>query len=442
METEPITSASRLPVEGRAAPAPNEAGPAMARPLRIRDFRLIFSGETVSLLGDQFHFIALAWLALQLTGSGLALGTVLMTAGIPRAVFMLVGGAFSDRFSPRTLMLVSNGVRAVVVAILAALVLTGNAQLWHLYVLAAIFGLVDAFFHPALNTIVPMLVPEGQLPAANALMQGTAQLTGLVGPALAGIVIAAVQTGPAFAVDAVSFAIAAAVLVAVRSGRRVSAPAGDASSQLRPSMLATIREGIAYAWAHRAIRALLVMIAAFNFAFTGPISVGLAWIAKTRFGGSADFGLMLSAFGAGALVGAVVAGSLKRVPHLGAVTMTIAALLGVGLAAIGYAPTMPLMLAVGAAMGLGVGFINVRTIAWIQAEIPEALTGRIMSLVMFGSQALGPFSLALAGLIIDLGAVTAMFAVAGVIVVLAALAGVIWGVPRLMNEPPEIRSLP
>lgn len=200
-------------------------------------------------------------------------------------------------------------------------------------------------------------------------------------------------------------------------------------------MLATIREGVAYAWAHPAIRALLVMIAAFNFAFTGPISVGLAWIAKTRFGGSVDFGLMLAAFGAGALVGAVVAGSMKRVPHLGAVTMTIAGLLGVGLAAIGYAPNLPAFLVVGVAMGLGVGFINVRTIAWIQAEIPDALTGRIMSLVMFGSQALGPFSLALAGLIIDLGAVTAMFAVAGVIVVLAALAGVVWGVPRLMNEP-------
>ena len=88
-----------------------ERGPALLRPLRDRDFRLIFGGETISVLGDQFHFVALAWLALQLTGSGLALGSVLMTAAIPRAVFVLVGGAFSDRFSPRTLMLVSNVIR-------------------------------------------------------------------------------------------------------------------------------------------------------------------------------------------------------------------------------------------------------------------------------------------------------------------------------------------
>ena len=96
------------------------------------------------------------------------LGTVLMTAAIPRAAFMLLGGAFSDRFSPRTLMLLSNVIRGIAVGILAALVLTGRAELWHLYVLAGIFGIVDAFFYPAMNTIVPMLVPERQLAPANA----------------------------------------------------------------------------------------------------------------------------------------------------------------------------------------------------------------------------------------------------------------------------------
>ena len=154
----PATSAETSP----------ETGPALLRPLRIRDFRLLFTGETISVLGDQFHFIALTWLALQLTGSGLVLGTVLMTAAIPRAAFMLLGGAFSDRFSPRTLMLLSNVIRGIAVGILAALVLSGRAELWHLYVLAGIFGIVDAFFYPAMNTIVPMLVPERQLAPANA----------------------------------------------------------------------------------------------------------------------------------------------------------------------------------------------------------------------------------------------------------------------------------
>ncbi len=99
-----------------ATPEEPQSGPAMLLPLRLRDFRLIFTGETISLIGDQFHFIALAWLALQLTGSGVALGTVLMAAAIPRAVFMLLGGAMSDRVSPRSLMIISNALRAVVVA--------------------------------------------------------------------------------------------------------------------------------------------------------------------------------------------------------------------------------------------------------------------------------------------------------------------------------------
>jgi MFS family permease len=139
-------------------------GPNLLRPLRVRDFRLLFGGESVSVLGDYFHFVALAWLTLQLTGSGPALGSVLMVAAIPRAVFVLLGGALSDRFSPRSLMLYSNAFRGVVVGILAVLVLTGTAELWHLFIFAGIFGVVDALFYPAVNTILPMLVDEETLP--------------------------------------------------------------------------------------------------------------------------------------------------------------------------------------------------------------------------------------------------------------------------------------
>ncbi len=432
------TATSPAEAKNRATSAStqrDESGPRLVRPLRTRDFRLIFSGETVSLLGDQFHFVALAWLALQLTGSGLALGTVLMTAAIPRAVFMLLGGALSDRFSPRNLMLTSNAIRAVVVGVLAALVISGNAQLWHLYVLAAIFGLVDAFFYPALNTIVPMLVSETHLPAANALMQGTQQLTGLIGPALAGLVIAAVQTGPAFAVDAISFAVAATVLVAVRGGRRQAAPVTDPGvTDEGPSLLTTIGEGVAYAWRDPAIRSLLVLIAAFNFAFTGPVNVGIAWIADNRFGGSADFGILLSSWGAGALLGAVMAGSIRHVPNLGWVTMGVSLAMGVGLAGIGVAPSMLSTLLILVTMGVGIGFINVRVIAWIQGRVPGPMLGRVMSLVSFGSVSLAPVSLALAGATIDFGAISAMFAVAGAIMVAATVAGIAWGIPDRMVE--------
>ena len=420
-----------------ATPDEPASGPALLQPLRLRDFRLIFSGESISLLGDQFHFIALAVLALQLTGSGLALGTVLMAAAIPRAVFMVLGGALSDRFSPRSLMLISNALRAVVVAAVAALVLTGNAELWQLYVLAFIFGVVDAFFHPALNTIVPMVVSERLLPPANAMVQIVQQLSTLIGPAIAGIMVAAVQTGPAFAIDAASFVVATAAISLVGGGRRVTPHADDQlpGSPQAESLLTSIRAGIRYVWSDPPVRSLILLTAAFNFAFTGPISVGLPVLALDRFeGGPAAFGFIIAAFGAGALGGAILAGSLRHVPRLGLVTLLIAAGLGVGLALLGNAPNVFLAIAAAAAIGLGAGFINVRVIAWLQARTPEAMRGRVMSLLMLGSVGLAPISLAISGAIIDLGQVTLVFSVAGAIVVAAAIFGLYAGVPSQMTD--------
>jgi MFS family permease len=407
------------------------ATPSLLQPLRVRDFRLVFTGETVSLLGDQFHFVALAWLTLQLTSSGLALGTVLMVAAVPRAVFMLLGGALSDRLSPRSLMLWSNVVRGFVVAIVATLVLTGSAQLWHLYGLALVFGAVDAMFYPAIGTIVPMLVSERLLPPANALMQGIRQLTGLVGPAAAGVLVAAVNTGPAFVIDAISFGVAAAALWFVAGGTRAAGVPGEA----RGGLMGTIGSGIRYAWHQPAVRSLVLLSAAINLGFTGPISVGIPYLADTRFaGGSAAFGVIASGFGAGALAGAILAGTIGFVPRLGSVSLLIASGLGVALAMLGSAPDVFAATAIAVAIGLGVGFVDVRAIAWLQATTPDELRGRVMSLVFLGSVGLAPVSLAVSGIVIDLGAVTLLFLLAGGVIVAAALAGVWMGLPSQMTD--------
>src|SRR5512147_1438840 len=163
--------------------------------LQIRNFRLLWIGEGISLLGDQFYMIALPWLVLSLTGNALAVGTVLATAGIPRALFMLVGGALTDRFTPRRLMINSNVARMTLTGLLAALVATNLIQLWMLYVLALFFGLADAFFFPAQTSIVPQLVGKDQLQQGNAMIQGTATLSLLVGPILAGTMISWLDGG-------------------------------------------------------------------------------------------------------------------------------------------------------------------------------------------------------------------------------------------------------
>jgi len=407
----------------------------LLRPFAVRDFRLLFSGETISVIGDQFHFVALAWLTLQLTGSGLALGSVLMVAAIPRGVFMLLGGALSDRFSPRSLMLGSNAIRAVLVGIIAALVLTGRAELWQLFVMAGLFGVVDALFYPAIGAILPMLVDEETLPPANAVLQGSQQLASLIGPAAAGVLVALVNTGPAFVIDAFSFAIASVALFFVVGGRRAATAEGPAEA--RPGLLSSVGVGLRYAWRDPAIRSLIVLSAAFNFALTGPLTVGIPYLADQRFdGGPAAFGIILSGFGAGALVGAVVAGSVPRIRRLGAVVLTIGVGIGAAVSLIGLAPNVPLAFVLLAVIGLGAGFLNVHVVSWLQARTAEEMRGRVMSLVMIGSAGLVPVSYAVSGAIVDFGAVTIMFAVGGAIIAGASLTAMAWGMGGLLNQAP------
>jgi len=138
-------------------------------------FRKLWVGTMLSLFGDFFSYIAIAWLVLQLTGSSLALGTVLVAQALPRGILMLVGGALADRISPRMTMLGSMGLRAIFVAPLAVLVLTGRVQMWEVYAISIVFGIVDAFFMPARQSILPKVVADHELEPGNAVLNVTMQ---------------------------------------------------------------------------------------------------------------------------------------------------------------------------------------------------------------------------------------------------------------------------
>jgi len=433
-------------------------------PLRARDYRLVWFGESISLLGDQFHYVALSWLVLGLTGSGLALGTVLLAAALPRGVFLLLGGVLSDRVSPRALMLWSNLVRAVITTAIAALVLGARVEIWHLVLAGAMFGTVDAVFFPAIGTIVARLVPEDQLAPANAMLQGTQQLVSTVGPAVAGFTIALIGVGAAFAIDAASFAIAAIAVWLVRGARgrstaqEVEAPSltpplspaalvpADVDAMPGPaapdpavpnaatpaaSMLTSMIEGARAVMGDPVMRMLVLLSTAFNFAFNGPVVVGLPWLVQVRFAGDAAMlGLLFAAFGAGSLIGVVLAGTVRRTRSLGGLLIAVAIALGVELGAIGLAPA-PVVGAILFAIGIGLGYINVSIISWAQARAEPHLLGRTMSFLMLGSVVAAPLSLAIAGVAVDVNA-TALFVAAGCLVVATALAGWATGFQRGM----------
>lgn len=399
----------------------------LASILGIRNFRLLWIGEGISLLGDQFYLIALPWLVLILTGNALAVGSVLAIAGIPRAVFMLLGGALTDRFTPRKLMISSNLVRLILTGLLTVLVFTGLIQTWMLFAFALVFGLADAFFYPAQTSIVPQLVSKDQLQAGNAMIQGTATLSVFIGPVLAGAMISRLDGGSmqsmtgiavAFALDALSFLVSIMMLSLMKIGTGLSAVEKAAEG-----VLASIREGLLYVWRDTTLKLVFGLTAGINILIVGPFFVGIPVIAKMRFAeGAAAYGLIMSAFGGGSLLGIALAGTLPRPSpkKLGTILLSVISLMGIGLIVIGITPSTLVAALASFMMGAANGYNNIMLITWLQKRISPALTGRIMSLVMFASLGLNPISTALSGALIGLNA-TALMVFAGALMTIFTL---------------------
>jgi len=174
------------------------ASPASRNPLLNSGFRLLWMGRAISVLGGQFYLVALPWLILQYTDSGVSLGTIMMMGAVPQAVLMLVGGVVSDRFSPRRILLTTTSARTVCVALIGALVWLHVLQLWHIYLLVFAFGVADAFALPAAQAFLPSLVDPDQLAPANSITQITQQVATIVGPAPAGVIVKSFGTAARF----------------------------------------------------------------------------------------------------------------------------------------------------------------------------------------------------------------------------------------------------
>lgn len=390
-------------------------------PLALPHFRSLLVGSTVSLLGDQFYLVALPWLVLQLTGSSLALGTMLMTAGVPRAALMLIGGAVTDRFSPRRVMMTTAATRTVLVGTVAALLWLHHIALWQLYVLTLAFGVADAFALPAGAAIIPALVPAQQLRPANALMQSTYVATQMLGPAPAGLIIKAWGVAWAFFLDALSFLAVIAALFSLPDRPKAPAAPAAADAPARPGMLDSIRQGLRFVWSDPPLLALMLVYSSINVCVMGPIGVGLPAMAKFRFGSAAAYGTMLSCFSGGSLVGILIGGLVKQPRRRGLQLMAMSAMAGLELVGMGLAWKVAVISGLLALMGLGIGIVNVQFSTWIQTRVESALLGRVMSLVMFAAIGLVPLSYAASGVVAD-WSLKALFVGAGGLLVAITLA--------------------
>ncbi len=392
--------------------------------MSMRDFRLLFAGTTTSLLGDQFALIATPWLTLQLTGDPLALGIVLALEGFPRALFMLLGGAVTDRLSPRMVMLVSDFIRLALTGLMALAIFTGSVQMWMVYVFALGFGLVAGFAVPAGNSIVPMLVAEKDLQAGNSIIMGSSQLIQFIGPTIAGILIGNYSTsslgiGLAFTIDALSFVVSAVCIWVMRGGRNLETGSGNQ----KESVWASILVGVKFMWNDYALRMLFLILAAVNFFFTGPLLVGIPILADQYLPeGAVAFGLLMSSFAGGSLVGILLAGILPRPKGKGMSAFLILLLVsfGVSLGFIGYIRSTWLDFTLMLLLGAGNGYVAILMFTWMQTNTPKDMLGRMMSMVMLAGNGLVPISQAISGAVIKWN-LEALFVSAGALIVLVSL---------------------
>ncbi|TAN07855.1 MAG: MFS transporter [Rhodanobacteraceae bacterium] len=421
---------------------PIDVPPARVSIFANREFRLLFGGSSVSAIGDQFTLVALPWLVLKLTGDPAALGAVLAVMAFPRAVFMLVGGAVVDRMSPRRVLLGARAVNAACIVILAALVLDGGIHMWMIYVLALGIGVSTAFAYPAGSAILPQLVQPGQLRPANAAFMGMRQLSLIVGPTLAGFVIAigahhpaagalpdAEGLGLAFSIDAVSFLFSLASLVLIRI------PGDTQPAATRGGIFASIATGVRSVWADVPLRAF-VLYAGFVSVFVGgPVQVGLPVLADTRLNlGAASLGILMTANGAGMFIGSFLSGLGTRLARgrLGIMVLCFDCLVGAVFAGLALVHTTRdgALLLLG--VGLLEGIVQIAIFTWIQQRVPQAMMGRTMSILMFTFMGLGPLSAAAAGALLKVVSLAGLFAAAGLTLTLIAL---------LCLASPQLRSI-
>ena len=390
----------------------------LLQPLRHRDFALLTGGSTVSLLGDGFFFVALAWQVYEISNVPTALSVVWLAWTLPSVVFLLIGGAFSDRYDRRKLMVGADVIRALAIGGIGILSIAGVLEIWHVAVLIVFVGVGDAFFNPASTAIVPDLVPEEDLLQANALRATLMPLmVRMAGPALAGFVVAAVGSGSAFVIDAASFIVSAVAVAAIRP-RPMHREVGHGVRET----LSQVREGLAFVGRYPWLWATLVGALLSLLVFFGPVETLLPFLVKNRLNlGPESLGLIFAVGGVGAILAGLAIGQLG-LPRKRVTAMYAGWSIGIALlAAYGLMTDLWQALVVSFATQ---ALFQVGQVTWttlLQTLVPRRLLGRVTSVDWMMSTGLVPVSFALTGPIAE------AFGAAETMVVAAIAGGVIFG---------------
>jgi MFS family permease len=371
-----------------------------------RNYRLFFSGQVVSVSGTWMQNVALAWLVIQLSHSPLAVGALAFCRFVPFTAFGLLSGVLADRVDNRRLVMATQTASMLLSAALAALALSGTATLPLVFALAILTGIAQVFDAPGRQALTYQLVGGAELPNAVALNSSLFNMSRVVGPAVAGVLIAAVDVGACFLVNALSFLAVLAGLLAMRTDELYPVQRGP-----RASIRADIAEGLAFAKRSREVRLVLVIVTVmsvvgFNFNVILPLLAS-----STLHTGPRTFGVLSAAFGAGALSGALGTATLGRASWRG----LLVGLVGFSGAMLALAPLRGVVSCGVLLFALGASFtlLTANANALVQTGAPDHLRGRVMSLYLFAFAGLAPVGGLVAGWLVQVGGTRLSFGIAG-----------------------------
>lgn len=390
------------------------------RSLKYPNFALLWSGQTISRLGDNLYRIALAWWVLEKTGSAAAMSSVLIFSSVPMLIFLLIGGMAVDRFPRALVMLLSDILRCVLVGVVAMLAFTDKLELWHVYTASILFGFVAAFFQPAYFAIIPDILPSEGRPSANSLNSLSWQLAGIIGPALGASIVALGGTASAFALDAASFFIGGLCLLP--SLRLILA---DTSPRPRSHPIEDFCEGwravisVPWLWVTITIASLLNLT-------MGPYTIGLPFLVKANLGNDVSvLGWFFSAGALGAVAASLWFGNAVKFKRRGWTSYTALVIWGLTLLILGLPLGLPFLLFTSFVMAASVESFNLIWYNTLQEMVPHDLLGRVSSIDNLGSFVLMPIGYGLAGWAIDLMGVTTVFIVGGALTAFLSLLGLL-----------------
>ena len=358
----------------------------LLRALRSRNFRLFVAGQSVSLVGTWMQAVAMSWLVYRLTGSAFLLGVVGFTSQIPTFLLAPLAGVLADRWNRRRLLIATQALAMLQAAVLAAAVLTGIVQVWHIILLSLLLGIVNAFDTPVRQSfVVEMVSHREDLGNAIALNSSMVQGARLIGPTIAGLLVASVGEGVCFILNSASYLAVLLALVAMKLD-----PSPHRGEQRR-NVLQELREGFDYAFGFGPIRSILLLVAIVSL-MGMPYTVLVPVFAKEILhGGAHTFGFLMTAAGCGAFIGTVYLASRKSVLGLGKLIVLAALLFAVGVASFAISRNLNLSFVSLIVAGFGAVILVASCNTILQTILEEDKRGRVMSFFTVAFLGMAPF---------------------------------------------------